>query len=137
MGKLLTANEEKLMEVFWREDRPLTSIDIAEMNIKFTWSKNYIQNMIRSLLKKEMIKEGEEKVQYHTQYARQFVPAITKEEYVAKQVVSSGLTKASVVGITSALVEEIEDEEEAQEIIEELEKIIQQLKAEREENKEE
>lgn len=136
MKRVLTANEEKLMEIFWREERPLTSIDIAEMNIKSTWSRNYIQNMIRSLLKKGMIKEGDEKVQYHTQYARQFMPAITREEYVAKQVASSGITKNSIVGITSALVEEIEDEKEVQETIKELEKILQQWK-EREEGKRE
>lgn len=128
MRRLLTANEEKVMEVFWREERPLTSIDIAEMKIKSTWSRNYIQNIIRTLLKKKMIKECDEKVQYHTQYARQFVTAMTKEEYVARQVLATGITKNSIVGFMSALVKEVGDEEETKETIQELEKILQQWK---------
>lgn len=135
MGRLLTANEEKVMDVFWKEERPLTSIDIAEMNIKSTWSRNYIQNIIRSLLKKEMIKECDEKVQYHTQYARQFVASSTKEEYVARQVLSVGGTKNSIVDFMSALVKEVENEEEVQETIQELEKILQQWKESEERKK--
>lgn len=113
------------MEVFWKSEKPLTSVDIVNMEIKATWVNGLVHNIIRSLLKKGMLKECG-MVRYATQYARQFVPALTREEYVAK-IVSGKFQKLSVPKVMVALAKE-EGGEKA--IIEELEEIIRKLKEE-------
>lgn len=122
----LTKSEEKLMNVFWEYNKPLTSIDITHMQIKSTWSSGLIQNMIRSLIKKGMLKQCGMR-QYVTQYAREFLPAITKEEYVAQLVLTSGIQTSSIPKVMAALTEEMDINEE---IINQLEEIIKKLKEE-------
>ena len=85
--KELTKSEEQMMDIFWSEDKPLTSVDIVNMKVKDTWSNGLVHNMIRSLLKKGLLKEcGMER--YSTQYARKLCPAVTSEEYAAKLLAS-------------------------------------------------
>lgn len=67
--------------------------------------------MLSSLLKKEMIRVCGT-VQYGTQYARQFVSTITKEEYAAKLIMSKGLGKSSIARVTVAMVKETGDRED-------------------------
>lgn len=124
-GKIhLTRSEEELMNLFWTSEVPLTSVDIANMEMKHTWSNGFINNMIRSLLKKEMLRECGT-VRCGTQYARQFLPALTKEEYAAKLVFSTGIKKNSLSKVMVALAKEKDGNEE---LIQELEEIIRRLK---------
>lgn len=95
--KHLTNSEEDLMEIFWEKKEPLTSVEILELSAERSWNGNYIHKMLRSLLKKDMIKICGT-VQCGTQYARQFIPAVTKEEYAAKLVMSKGIEKSSYCG---------------------------------------
>lgn len=124
--KELTKSEEQMMDVFWSQKKPLTSVDIINMKIKDTWNNGLVHNMIRSLLKKGLLKEcGMER--YSTQYARKLCPAMTREEYAAKLLASKIKGKSSVSGVIAALAREESDEED---IIEKLENIIQQLREE-------
>ncbi len=66
-------------------------------------------------------------VQYGTQYARQFVPSMAKEEYAAKLIISKGLGKGSMAKVAAAMVKEADGEIKS-DVIEELEKIIEELK---------
>lgn len=130
-GNYLTGSEEELMELFWSRKEALTSVEILEVAVNHSWNSSYLHIMLRSLLKKGMI-EVCGTVQYGTQYARQFVPLMTKEEYAAKIVMSKGLDKSSVAKVAVAMVKEVAgDGKEG--LIDELEKIIEELK---EENKE-
>ncbi len=83
----LTKSEEQMMDIFWSSDHALTSVDIVNMKVKSTWINGLVHNMIRSLLKKGLLKEcGIER--YKTQYARKLCPAYTKEEFIANQITS-------------------------------------------------
>ena len=119
----LTKGEEELMELFWERKEALTSVEILKTAVNHSWNSSYLHIMLRSLLKKGMI-EVCGTVQYGTQYAREFVPLMTKEEYAAKIVMSKGLDKASI-----AKVKEVEGETKSC-LIEELEKIIEELRDE-------
>lgn len=121
----LTGSEEELMELFWKRKEALTSVEILKIDENHSWNNSYLHIMLRSLMKKGMI-EVCGIVQYGTQYARQFVPLMTKEEYVAKIVMSKGLDKGSVAKVAVAMVKEVN--ENKIELIEELEKIIGKLR---------
>lgn len=125
--KHLTNSEEDLMEIFWEQKIPLTSVEISDISADRSWNGNYVHMMLRSLLKKGMITVCGS-VQYGTQYARQFVPSITKEQYAAKLVMSKGIKKNSIAAVTVAMVNEA-DESGGEELIQQLEEIIEELKS--------
>ena len=111
------------MDIFWSAKDALTSVDIVSMNVKETWSNGLVHNIIRSLLKKGLLKEcGMER--YSTQYARRLSPAISREEYTAKLMFSKINGKTSVSRVVAALVKEEGREEET---VEELQEIIRQF----------
>jgi len=122
----LTTREEELMEMLWESDKPLTSVEMLELSDGYSWKDNYLHIMLRSLLKKEAISVCGT-VQYGTQYARQFKPAITKEEYAAKLLAGKGLTSSSIAKVTAALAKEtgVKDTEK---LIKDLEDFIDNLK---------
>lgn len=125
-AKKLTNSEEDLMELFWERKVPLTSVEILELSADRSWNGNYVHMMLRSLLKKDMVKVCGT-VQYGTQYARQFVPAVTKEQYAAKLVMSKGIGKNSIAEVTVAMVNETDDTD-GEGLIQQLEEIIEELK---------
>ena len=125
-AKKLTNSEEDLMELFWERKEPLTSVEILELSADRSWNGNYVHMMLRSLLKKDMVKVCGT-VQYGTQYARQFVPAVTKEQYAAKLVMSKGIGKNSIAEVTVAMVNETDDTG-GEGLIQQLEEIIEELK---------
>ena len=124
--KHLTNSEEDLMEIFWEKKEPLTSVEILELSAERSWNGNYIHKMLRSLLKKDMIKICGT-VQCGTQYARQFIPAVTKEEYAAKLVMSKGIEKSAIAAVTVAMVHEM-DGADGEDVVKQLEYIIEELK---------
>ena len=125
-AKLLTRSEEELMELFWNRSEPLTSVEILNIDVNRSWNDSYIHIMLRSLLKKGTIKVCGT-VQYGTQYARQFIPIMTKEEYTAKIIISKGLEKKSIAKVTLAMVKETSGKGEI-DVIKQLEEIIDELK---------
>ncbi|MCI8307027.1 MAG: BlaI/MecI/CopY family transcriptional regulator [Lachnospiraceae bacterium] len=131
-AKNLTNSEEDLMELFWEKNVPLTSVEILEFSADRTWNGNYVHIMLRSLLKKGMIKVCGT-AQYGTQYARQFIPAVTKEQYAAKLVMSKGIDRSSIAAVTVAMVNEVNDTD-GEGLIKQLEEIIEEIKEQ--ENKE-
>ena len=124
--KHLTNSEEDLMEIFWERKEPLTSVEISEISADRSWNGNYVHMMLRSLLKKGMITVCGS-VQYGTQYARQFIPSLTKEQYAAKLVMSKGIKKNAIAAVTVAMVNEAD--EDGEELIQQLEEIIEELKS--------
>jgi predicted transcriptional regulator len=124
--KHLTNSEEDLMEIFWERKEPLTSVEISEISADRSWNRNYVHMMLRSLLKKGMITVCGS-VQYGTQYARQFIPSLTKEQYAAKLVMSKGIKKNAIAAVTVAMVNEAD--EDGEELIQQLEEIIGELKS--------
>lgn len=124
---LLTASEEQVMECLWREKRPMTSVELAEQSDEAGWKSSYVYILIRSLLKKGMI-ETCGAVQYGTQYARQFRPLMTKEEYAAKLALSLDLDSSSVSRVAVALAQEVSANSD--ELIGQLEEMIRSFREE-------
>ena len=77
---MLTKSEEEIMYLLWDLDEPLTSSEIVKKAVNKTWKKSYINLLINSLLKKDMIKVVGVK-QMTKNYARTFVPTMTKDAY--------------------------------------------------------
>ncbi len=87
---MLTKSEKQIMELLWNCGEPLTCVEIIEKSDDKTWKDSYVHIMIRSLLKKEMIKvDGVELVCKN--YARRFGPAMTKDEYIVKTLMSENV----------------------------------------------
>ncbi len=133
---ILSVKDEQLLELLWRYNKPLTSIEILELPevVENGWNETSVFRMINSLLAGEYIRVCGLK-QNKTQYARKFEAALTKEEYAAKILFDRGMKKNSLAKIALALVKydnENEDEEESDELIDQLESIINELRKEKE-----
>lgn len=123
---MLTKSEEEILDLLWTENKPMTSSDIVNLSVNRTWKKSYIHLLINSMLKKEVIKiDGFVKTTKN--YARTFVPVLTREEYIIKQFTESAdFNKGSKTDLFAALIDETDDPK----IIDELEKILQRKKEE-------
>ena len=82
--------------------------------------------MLRSLLKKGAI-EMCGMIQYATQYARQFRCVISREEYFLQQAQKSGIDSKELLRTAAALAAH-SDAKEREELVEELEHLIAELK---------
>ena len=127
----LTKGEERIMEFFWDSQSPLTSMDISSMTDEF--NDSYIHRLLTSLLKKEMLEvNGIEKS--GKQYARNFVPTMTREEYGAMVMTGLGIKdEKALAKVAAALFKKPEgtdgkEETDTKELIKELENIVEQLK---------
>lgn len=78
--KLLNKQEEKVMELFWRSRSALTSKDVLSQFSDTEWSAPYTYNVLRTLEKKGLICEHG-RVRHKTQYMREYVATLSKEEF--------------------------------------------------------
>ena len=115
--------KKKIMDLFWNSEVPLTSVDIVNLTKDLNWKHSYILSSLRSIQQKGLI-EVCGSVRYATQYARQFCPAVSREEYAARLALTSGINKSSIADVTVALVRETCDKEE---LFDALENIIKEL----------
>ena len=81
--KLLTKQEERVMELFWQSSIPLTSKDILAKLCDESWTGSYVYSVLRSLKKKEMIDECG-LVPHKTQSMRAFFARVSKEEFYVR-----------------------------------------------------
>lgn len=47
----LSNSEEILMDTLWRENRPLTTLQLAEKVTEASWNTNYIDKLLGQLVK--------------------------------------------------------------------------------------
>ena len=128
---LMNPKEEGLMELLWDEQRPLTTAEIGSVLKGKGWNKSTLFNTIQSLLENEYIKvSGVER--NNTQYARQFEYAMSKEEYAALVLTEKGIKRRALGNIALARTGSSGSDDEAdEELIQELENIIKQLRGNR------
>ncbi len=126
-NNLLSQAEQQVMDVFWSVDTPLTSVELSKHSTEKGWKSSYIYILIRSLLKKQMI-EPCGTLQYGTQYARQFKPIVSKEEYAARLALSINLDHNSVCKVAVSLAQQTSSD--TAEIVKQLEDIIQEFRKE-------
>ena len=126
MVLLLTKSELEIMELMWKEDKPLTSSQIIELSVDRSWKKSYVHLLINSLIEKDMI-EVTGFVKTTKNYARTFTAKISKEEYSVSQFTSlHSFSDSDIPKIVSALIAKTD----SLDLVLELEKIVKARKAE-------
>lgn len=99
---VLTGNESLIMEEFWKADEPLTSVDLAERMKDKDWHTSYLVAALRKLEEKGFIKTCGT-IRYSTQYARQFIAVVSREEFAARLALTSGIGETSIAEVTLAM----------------------------------
>lgn len=121
----LTKNESIIMDVFWKEGIPLSSVDLMKILEEKEWNSSYVVTLLRTLKKKGFI-EMCGTVRHSTQYARQFKWIVSKEEYVASLILDQGIGLEQYSGLTMAFVKEscgdMDQKKALMKLIEELKK---------------
>ena len=124
----LTKGEEAMMEILWDADNPLTIMEISQLTDEF--NDSYIHRLVKSLEKKEMLKVvGLQKS--GKQYARQFFPTVTREEYGAIVIDNLGIQgEKALAQVAVAMVKRIDNgtQKDRAMLIRELESIVEELK---------
>lgn len=106
---LLTNAELSIMNILWGRDEPISANELLDMKPFKTWSSGYMHNVIRGLINKNIISVAG-MVQSNTQYARTFVAAITREEYIAQVAIFfAGRNPVSILKVAAAMSAEIGD----------------------------
>lgn len=123
---MLTKSELEIMNLLWDIEQPLTSSEIVTKSVTKSWKKSYVNLLINSLLKKKMIEVTGFK-QMTKNYARTFVPTMSRDEYNINQLSAQpGFNKKSIPALFSQLVEQTDDNQ----IIDELDQILKKRRDE-------
>ncbi|WP_408069955.1 BlaI/MecI/CopY family transcriptional regulator [Butyrivibrio sp. JL13D10] len=131
-SKDLNPREKEIMDLLWKSQDAMTSIEILEQLDPEKWTKLTVFRTINSLISKDfLVVNGFE--QYNTQYARKFICAMTKEEYLAKRMKEDGMGIKSLSSIALAFMgnELPKDKKERKELIDDLQNIIDELKSDK------
>lgn len=121
----LSKRELDIMNVLWAEGKPLIASDIPQRQPEL--SINTVQAMLKKLLQRGFI-EVAQIVQSGTVLSRSYSPVITPEEYAVKYVKSEIYPFDKIISRTGYLTALFDSAENDGELIEELEKFIQQRK---------
>ena len=120
----LTKSEMEIMDLLWKEKRPLWRSEIIALSPDRSWKAGSIHILLNSMLEKGAVQVAGF-VQSTKNYARTFLPELTLEEYAVMQIQGTrGLDGCRLVGLTAALIGEIDDRE----TLERLEQAIQEKK---------
>ncbi len=123
----LTKSEHEIMDLLWREARPLSRSEIIDLTPERSWKPASIHILLNSMLEKGAIGVAGF-VQSTKNYARTFTPTLTADEYAVLQFKhSSAFNEQSVIHLVSALVEDIQDQDTLDQLIQILEKRKLQL----------
>ena len=105
----LTKSENEIMDLMWKEGRPLSRSEIIELTPDRTWKPASIHILLNSLLEKKAI-EVAGFVQSTKNYARTFVPSVTADAYAIMQVKSSPVfSQGSIPNLVSSLLDDVTD----------------------------
>lgn len=127
----LSNSEEILMDTLWRENRPLTTLQLAEKVTEARWNTNYIDKLLGQLVKKGMVQVSG-LLQNGRYQSRQFVPCYTKDEFLANMLEEQGVNQALFARIAVALFKKpakSNESEQEEKLIAELEKMVDQYEA--------
>ncbi|MBE5871335.1 MAG: hypothetical protein E7294_08760 [Lachnospiraceae bacterium] len=99
----LSHNEYLIMELLWKENRPLSRSEILEGTVGRKWNPSSIHLILNSMLSKGVLKITDET----KRYGRTYEALITQEDYML-ECVDNGMPGRSdeekLLGIVSALV---------------------------------
>lgn len=126
----LTKNEQEIMNLLWKEGRPLSRTEIINLSIAPSWKPSSIHILLNQLLEKEaIVVDGF--VKTGKNYGRTFSAAFSEEEYHVMQFQRSGCYQqskgTSFVNFVSTL---IQDEDIDNETLTRLENLIEEKRRE-------
>lgn len=136
MNLQLSHNEYLMMELLWREGRPLSRSELLKGTTGRNWNPSSIHLILNSMLSKGVIKITDEE----KKYGRTYEAVITQEDYML-QCVENGMPGKSneerLLGVVAALVKKSGISEEDIVALEEIlekkrEELRQQTKGENE-----
>ena len=123
------------MNVFWQTPEPLTVSQLSRLLVGQDWSKNYIHKVLRWLSDKEFIKVVGIAQEGRYQ-AQQYVPTLTKDEYLAYMLEEQGVNNSLFARIAVTLFKKDKKQrtpEQDEKLIAELEKMVDEYEAQIEE----
>lgn len=125
----LTPNELEIMELMWRENRPLSRTDIIELSPDRSWKASSIHILLNKMLDKDAIKvDGF--VRTGKNYGRTFSPALSNVDYLLMTIKGSSLyqnsRKEATIAVISSL---INDKDITAQDIREIETVIEAKKS--------
>lgn len=126
----LTSNELEIMELMWKMKRPLSRTEIIDLSPDRSWSANSIHILLNKLLEKEAI-EVSGFVKTNKNYGRTYSPLITQNDYVLSslnQMKQSSYYKSKSTATASIFATLIQDSDIDDELLDELEKILEERK---------
>ena len=125
----LTPNELEIMELMWRENRPLSRTDIIELSPDRSWKASSIHILLNKMLDKDAIKvDGF--VRTGKNYGRTYSPAFSNVDYLLMTIKGSSLyqnsRKEATIAVISSL---INDKDITAQDIREIEAVIEAKKS--------
>ncbi|MCI5849770.1 MAG: BlaI/MecI/CopY family transcriptional regulator [Lachnoclostridium sp.] len=125
----LTPNELEIMELMWRENRPLSRTDIIELSPDRSWKASSIHILLNKMLDKDAIKvDGF--VRTGKNYGRTYSPALSNVDYLLMTIKGSSLyqnsRKEATIAVISSL---INDKDITAQDIREIETVIEAKKS--------
>lgn len=125
----LTPNELEIMELMWRENRPLSRTDIIELSPDRSWKASSIHILLNKMLDKDAIKvDGF--VRTGKNYGRTYSPALSNVDYLLMTIKGSSLyqnsRKEATIAVISSL---INDKDITAQDINEIEAVIEAKKS--------
>lgn len=126
----LTNNELEIMELMWKMKRPLSRTEIIDLSPDRSWSASSIHILLNKLLEKEAI-EVSGFVKTNKNYGRTYSPLITQNDYIISslnQMKQSSYYKSKSTATVSIFAALIQDSDIDDELIDELEKILEERK---------
>ena len=126
----LTNNELEIMELMWKMKRPLSRTEIIDLSPDRSWSASSIHILLNKLLEKEAI-EVSGFVKTNKNYGRTYSALITQNDYILSslnQMKQSSYYKSKSTATASIFAALIQDSDIDDELIDELEKILEERK---------
>lgn len=122
---LLTEKEMEIMTILWQSDKPLVASEITKVNKSL--NINTVQAVIRKLLGKEYI-EVADIVYSGTVLTRSYRPVLTKNELTVQQFAEQLREENNKIIIPNLVATLLKHEKNEKEIIEQLEKLLEERK---------
>ena len=115
----LSPNEFKILQLLWKENRPLSRPEILELTPDRGWNPNSIHLILNNMIEKGVI-AVDGLTRCGRGYGRTYVAAITNLEYavdVFKDATPDMTTDERLLGISEALLKDNPSKDAVQELI--------------------
>ncbi len=129
--KGLSARGEVVMNLLWDSEGPLTSIDLMQTLEAEGWNNVTLFRILRELLKDSYM-EVCGMAQHTTQYARQFKPVLSREEYWAGYLSAKGIDTAGILKLVMIIIQNdiSMDSEKRRMILQKVEALFRSVRSE-------